>query len=175
MPGSPPLAYGAGAAYLFLLPTIVGLLLFSAGPIIASAYLSFTRWDLLSAPRWLGLNNYIALFHDPTFWVCVRNTLYYSSDVGTYDTGDPPALVVSGTISPQGVVTFAPNYQVGINRPIDVPVTEDDLNAIYTLQGYDASGNTLFVHNFQGAKLDVHNANYGHTFTFQEPVPVVST
>ena len=69
----------AGAAYLFLLPTIIGLLLFTAGPVIASAYISFTRWDLLSAPRWLGLNNYTALLHDRTFWVCVRNTLYYTA------------------------------------------------------------------------------------------------
>src|SRR5438270_58095 len=76
----------AGAAYLFLLPTIIGLLLFSAGPVIASAYVSFTRWDLLSAPRWIGFNNYTALFQDHTFWVCVRNTLYYtgvSVPVGT--------------------------------------------------------------------------------------------
>jgi multiple sugar transport system permease protein len=74
------------AAYLFLLPTIMGLLLFSAGPVIASAYVSLTRWDLLSAPRWIGLANYTALFQDPTFWVCVRNTLYYtvvSVPVGT--------------------------------------------------------------------------------------------
>ena len=69
----------AGAAYLFLLPTIIGLLLFTAGPVLASAYLSFTRWDLLSAPRWLGLNNYAELLHDHTFWICVRNTLYYTA------------------------------------------------------------------------------------------------
>jgi multiple sugar transport system permease protein len=76
----------AGAAYLFLLPTLIGLLLFTAGPVLASAYVSFTRWDLLSVPRWVGLNNYIALFQDHTFWVCVRNTLYYtvvSVPVGT--------------------------------------------------------------------------------------------
>jgi len=69
----------AGAAYLFLLPTIVGLLLFTAGPVLASAYVSFTRWDLLSAPRWIGASNYTALLHDHTFWVCVRNTLYYTA------------------------------------------------------------------------------------------------
>jgi multiple sugar transport system permease protein len=68
----------AGAAYLFLLPTIVGLLLFSAGPVIASAYLSFTRWDLLSTPRLIGLDNYIRLAQDRTFWITFWNTLYFT-------------------------------------------------------------------------------------------------
>src|SRR5437588_10017656 len=67
----------AGAAYLFLLPTIVGLLLFTAGPVLASAYVSFTRWDLLSATRWNGARNYTALLHAHPFWVSVRNTLHY--------------------------------------------------------------------------------------------------
>lgn len=69
----------AGAAYVFLLPTIIGLLLFTAGPVLASAYLSFTRWDLLSAPRWTGFNNYLSLFQDQTFWICVKNTLYFTA------------------------------------------------------------------------------------------------
>lgn len=69
----------AGAAYFFLLPTIIGLLLFTAGPVLASAYLSFTRWDLLSAPRWTGFNNYLSLFRDQTFWICVKNTLYFTA------------------------------------------------------------------------------------------------
>ena len=47
--------------------------------LVASAYVSFTRWDLLSAPRWIGASNYTALLHDHTFWVCVRNTLYYTA------------------------------------------------------------------------------------------------
>src|SRR5919197_4021376 len=90
----------AGAAYLFLLPTIIGLLLFSAGPVLASAYVSFTRWDLLSAPRWLGLNNYAALLHDHTFWVCVRNTLYYTA-----------VSVPAGTV-------LAPLLVLVMNRPL---------------------------------------------------------
>ena len=69
----------AGAAYFFLLPTIIGLLLFTAGPVLASAYLSFTRWDLLSAPRWTGFSNYLSLFQDQTFWICVKNTLYFTA------------------------------------------------------------------------------------------------
>jgi multiple sugar transport system permease protein len=45
-------------AYLFLLPWLVGLFIFTLGPIVASAYLSFTDYDLLTTPEWNGLFNY---------------------------------------------------------------------------------------------------------------------
>jgi multiple sugar transport system permease protein len=66
------------AAYVFLLPTIVGLLLFTAGPVLASIYISFTRWNILGTPHWLGLDNYVRLSQDHTFWVTFWNTLYYT-------------------------------------------------------------------------------------------------
>src|SRR5262249_21000197 len=68
----------AMAAYVFLLPTIVGLLLFTAGPVLASVYISFTRWNILGTPHWLGLDNYVRLAHDHTFWITFWNTLYYT-------------------------------------------------------------------------------------------------
>jgi multiple sugar transport system permease protein len=48
-------------AYLFLLPWLAGLFIFTLGPIIASAYLSFTDYDLLTPPEWNGLFNYTRL------------------------------------------------------------------------------------------------------------------
>ena len=42
-------------AYLFISPTVIGLLVFLLGPIIASAVLSFTDYDILTAPAWVGL------------------------------------------------------------------------------------------------------------------------
>ena len=44
--------------YLFLLPWLLGLFIFTLGPMVASAYLSFTNYDLLTAPEWNGLFNY---------------------------------------------------------------------------------------------------------------------
>ncbi|MCS6847790.1 MAG: sugar ABC transporter permease [Anaerolineae bacterium] len=65
-------------AYAFLAPWLLGLLIFSAGPILASAYLSFTRYDLLSAPEWTGLNNYIVMFtRDPRFAKALQVTANY--------------------------------------------------------------------------------------------------
>ncbi len=44
--------------YVFLLPWLIGLFVFTIGPMLASAYLSFTNYDLLTAPEWSGLFNY---------------------------------------------------------------------------------------------------------------------
>jgi multiple sugar transport system permease protein len=46
-------------AYLFLLPTFVGLIFFSLGAIIFSVGISFTDWDILQPPHWVGLSNYV--------------------------------------------------------------------------------------------------------------------
>jgi len=49
-------------AYIGLIPFILGFIVFTAGPIIYSFYLSFTRYDVLSPPVWTGLRNYVKLF-----------------------------------------------------------------------------------------------------------------
>lgn len=75
------------AGYLFILPNFAGFLLFTLLPVIFSFLFSFVRWDLLSTPVLIGLNNFINLlgFHkeagavvanDPLFWKCFGNTLY---------------------------------------------------------------------------------------------------
>ena len=64
-------------AYLFLTPTILGLLFFSAGPIIAAFGFSLTKWNIVSPAEWRGLGNYRALFDQKLFWIALRNTLRY--------------------------------------------------------------------------------------------------
>lgn len=65
-----------GLAYLA--PYIIGLLVFTAVPFLASLYLSFTDYDLLSAPEWVGWDNFKKLFtRDRTFWKSLNVTLLY--------------------------------------------------------------------------------------------------
>ncbi|MBM7789534.1 carbohydrate ABC transporter permease [Tenggerimyces flavus] len=64
-------------AYLFLLPWFIGLVVLTAGPILASLYLSFTDFDLLTAPRWLGFDNYQAFVDDPHFHSAIKVTSMY--------------------------------------------------------------------------------------------------
>ncbi|MGV3614742.1 MAG: extracellular solute-binding protein [Fimbriimonas sp.] len=66
-------------AYLFVLPWILGLLLFTAGPMILSLLMSFTDWDIIQAAKWRGLGNYQeALSFDPRFWPALQVTLVYT-------------------------------------------------------------------------------------------------
>jgi multiple sugar transport system permease protein len=65
------------AAYLFLSPWLIGLAAFWLIPIVASLLLSFSEYDIITPPQWLGLDNYRELFSDRTFWVSIRVTLKY--------------------------------------------------------------------------------------------------
>ena len=59
-------------------PWIVGFSVFFGYPLVMSVYLSFTHYDLLSPPRWVGLGNYQYMFgSDPQIWPAIRNTLWF--------------------------------------------------------------------------------------------------
>ncbi|MEU5782161.1 carbohydrate ABC transporter permease [Micromonospora lupini] len=66
-------------AYLFLAPWIVGFLIFYAGPMVASLWLSFTEYDVINPPRYTGLDNYRALMSDPAVARSLGNTVYYTA------------------------------------------------------------------------------------------------
>jgi multiple sugar transport system permease protein len=67
-----------GTVLLFMSPWIAGFGVFFGYPLVWAAYLSFTHYDLLSAPRWIGLANYRYLFEtDQRVWPAVRNTLWF--------------------------------------------------------------------------------------------------
>jgi multiple sugar transport system permease protein len=68
----------AGWGYIFVLPWIIGFIAFSAGPILAAFYFSFTRYSIFKPPVWIGFDNYIKLFtDDPLFWKSLYNTIYF--------------------------------------------------------------------------------------------------
>ncbi len=64
--------------YVFLLPWLIGFLVLTLEPILASLYLSFTDYDMLSPPFWVGLDNYTYMFtDDPRFRSALRVTVTY--------------------------------------------------------------------------------------------------
>ncbi len=64
-------------AWLFILPSLIGFMVFYAYPAVRGVTISFTNWDLLSTPRYVGFTNYQKLFQDPQFWQALGVTLYY--------------------------------------------------------------------------------------------------
>ncbi|MBS3850474.1 sugar ABC transporter permease [Devosia sp. BSSL-BM10] len=64
--------------YLFLLPWLIGFLGLTIGPMATSLYLSFTNFDLLTSPDWVGADNYIRMFtNDAKFWTSMRVTMFF--------------------------------------------------------------------------------------------------
>jgi multiple sugar transport system permease protein len=76
--GRGPLAGEGRWALAFLAPTLLGLAVLSAGPILATLAISLTKWDLLTAPKLVGLDNYVGLLSDDRFLKALRNTLFYT-------------------------------------------------------------------------------------------------
>ena len=70
----------ARAGLLFVLPWLVALLVFTAYPIVGTLGLSFTDYNIIEAPSWVGGDNYRRMFtEDPDFWTAVGNSTYYAA------------------------------------------------------------------------------------------------
>lgn len=64
--------------YLGISPWVIGFLLFTLGPILASLYFSLTQWNIVETPKWVGLANYVKLItDDPLFTKALQVTFSY--------------------------------------------------------------------------------------------------
>jgi multiple sugar transport system permease protein len=64
-------------AWLFILPSMIGLITFYIVPAIRGLLISFTDWDLLRPAKFVGLANYEKLIADEQFWRSLGSTMYY--------------------------------------------------------------------------------------------------
>ncbi|TBL80755.1 carbohydrate ABC transporter permease [Paenibacillus thalictri] len=70
--------FNNAAGYAFISPWLIGFFVFSVVPILASLYLAFTKYDILSAPEWIGVKNFTTMFtEDPRYWKSVQATLLF--------------------------------------------------------------------------------------------------
>jgi multiple sugar transport system permease protein len=66
-------------AWLFITPVALGVLIFQLYPTLFSFYISFTQWNLLTPPKWIGIGNFVELFtEDRFFFNTMRNTATYA-------------------------------------------------------------------------------------------------
>lgn len=63
--------------YICILPWIIGFLGFTAGPIVFSLWVSFNEYDVLSPPKFTGIDNYIDMVNDELFWQALKVTTIY--------------------------------------------------------------------------------------------------
>jgi multiple sugar transport system permease protein len=80
--------------YVAISPWLIGLILFTGGPVLASLAFSFTNWTGLTTVEWIGLRNFRdLLFRDDLFWIATVNTFYYA--LGSVTLGTVGALIVA--------------------------------------------------------------------------------
>jgi multiple sugar transport system permease protein len=68
--------------WLYLLPSLIGLVVFIYGPVLAVFALGFTSYDVLNRPQWVGVANFSSLFTNPVFWKVLVNTVYFAAATG---------------------------------------------------------------------------------------------
>ena len=64
--------------YVSISPWLIGFVVFTVGPLLASVYYSFTQWTITRPPEWIGAENYVRMFtRDPLFWQALKVTVLY--------------------------------------------------------------------------------------------------
>jgi multiple sugar transport system permease protein len=67
------------AAWIAISPWVIGFLVFTLWPVVSSVYFSFTKYDVVTSPEWVGLDNYRRLFtNDRRFAISIRNSITYT-------------------------------------------------------------------------------------------------
>jgi len=72
------------SAWVFLMPSLMGFVIFVFGATIISLFISFLDWDMLTTAKFVGLGNYFKLLKDDSFYIVLRNTLIFV--IGTVPT-----------------------------------------------------------------------------------------
>ncbi len=68
--------------WLYLLPSLIGLVVMIYGPVLAIFVLGFTSYDVLNRPQWIGFANFSSIFTNPVFWKVLVNTMYFAAATG---------------------------------------------------------------------------------------------
>ncbi len=132
-----------GTVLAFLSPWIAGFTIFFGYPLVMTAYYSFTHYDLLSAPRWVGLANYRFLFEgDQQVWPAVSNTLWFMA-----------VAVPANALFAFGVALMLSRARRGIGffrtvfyLPALVPPVAATLGFVYLLNPGTGPVNTILAH-----------------------------
>jgi len=99
------------AGYWFVMPWILGMLIFTIGPMVLSLMMSAADWDIIRPARWRGLENYREAFTvDPRFWIAMRVTFVYSLFAVPLGLMGSLALALLLNIKVRGIALFRACY-----------------------------------------------------------------
>ena len=66
------------SAYLFIAPAVLGFILWTAGPMVYSAWMSLHEWNMVQPAKYIGLGNFREMWHDKLFWQSLKVTTIYA-------------------------------------------------------------------------------------------------
>lgn len=122
----------ARTGLLFISPWIIGVIVFTLGPFLISFFLSFTRYNIIEPPVWIGLQNYAQIFNqDAIFWKSLVNT-------GVYVGGSVAIRVVLGFLLAlllNSKVRFLGLWRTLFYVPSVVPLVAISMIWLYILNG----------------------------------------
>ncbi|HMX62146.1 MAG TPA: sugar ABC transporter permease, partial [Candidatus Sumerlaeota bacterium] len=156
----------AVACYLFISPAILYLLFLAVGPIIASLLISFTAWDVLTPPQWVGLDNYREMFfEDPLFWKSLWNTTYFTLIVVPLATILPllVAMLLNAKVRGQGF------FRTFFYLPSIVPVVASSILWLWLLHPQYGMVNGLL------AMLGRQGPDWMFSVTWSKPAIIIAT
>lgn len=154
------------ACYLFISPAILYLLFLAVGPIIASLLISFTAWDVLTPPQWVGLDNYREMFfEDPLFWKSLWNTTYFTLIVVPLATILPllVAMLLNAKVRGQGF------FRTFFYLPSIVPVVASSILWLWLLHPQYGMVNGLL------AMLGQQGPDWMFSVTWSKPAIIIAT
>jgi multiple sugar transport system permease protein len=128
---------GGLTTLVFLLPLLIIFGVFSWTPIVEAVVMSFQKTNLVTAPVFVGWDNFVAVFRDPVFWIAVRNTGYFAALALIF--GYPIPLVAAVLMSE--VKRMKGFYSVLAYLPVVIPPV---VSVLLWKIFYDASPNGVF-------------------------------
>lgn len=128
---------GGLTTLVFLLPLLIIFGVFSWTPIVEAVIMSFQKTNLVTAPVFVGWDNFVAVFHDPVFWIAVRNTGFFALLALLF--GYPIPLVAAVLMSE--VKRMKGFYSVLAYLPVVIPPV---VSVLLWKIFYDASPNGVF-------------------------------
>jgi len=125
---------------LFAFPWFIGFSLFIAYPLLASIYYSFCSYDVLTPPKWVGLNNFITLFiEDDLFWKSLYNTVYFIAVSLPIGIGIGIAIALLLNLNVKGM----PVYRTVFYLPVIIPLVVSSILWIWILNPHYGLINAL--------------------------------
>jgi multiple sugar transport system permease protein len=103
----------------FISPWLIGFLCFFVYPTVSSLYYSFTQYNVLQPPKWIGVKHYVDLTQDQRFWNSLENTVYYTA------ISVPLNIVVAFTLATilNRQIPFRAMLRTLVYIPVILPIT----------------------------------------------------